>query len=757
MQSENAVDTLYQEALALHQQHLFDAAEQKYLEYLHIRSDRAEAWLNLGILYYQTQAYQNALEAIFESLALDSFNARAYYVLGSCFEKSHKTKEAILAYQDAIALDSNLIDAYINLANALTQIGEITQAENIYRQAITADPNCVGSYLNLGNILLIQNKIPQAIESYQTALALHPKHPDLLNNLEIVLNAQNNPEQLLENFLQKLIKEDNYEIAIKYWQEFLESKRVNTDTYLLVSDGFKYLNRTQEAIETLRRGISFYPKAGELHFALITLLQTDGRMQEAIASAKEAMQVLPDEYVFKLFHNLMLPPIYDRLDEISFFRQRFSQGLQDLIEQIKLDTPEEKAKALKGFGCITNFYLPYQGENDLDLQTQYGNLLHRVMRANYPQWVQPRSIPTIQKNQKIRVGYLSAFLHSWSGTFLSLGWLRHCNKENFEIYSYYIGNNPDLITQHFQAHSDFFHHIPHDIEAVCQQVLRDRLHILVFPELGMDAQTMQIASLRLAPIQCVAWGQPVTSGLPTVDYFLSSELMEPPNNQNHYSETLIRLPNIGVAYPKPEVPQLAKKRSDFQLREDAVVYLTTQAPYKYLPQHDYIFAEIALKVPQAQFVFLRAGIPERRLQRAFAAVGLNSQDYCLSLPVLPRSEYLMLNLLSDIYLDTLNWSGGNTTLDAVACSLPVVTYPGEFMRGRHSDGILRRLGVTDTIAQNEAEYIDIAVKLGLDPIKRRDIAERIKAGHDYLYDDKACVKALEAFYQQVVQAQHRQN
>jgi predicted O-linked N-acetylglucosamine transferase (SPINDLY family) len=66
----------------------------------------------------------------------------------------------------------------------------------------------------------------------------------------------------------------------------------------------------------------------------------------------------------------------------------------------------------------------------------------------------------------------------------------------------------------------------------------------------------------------------------------------------------------------------------------------------------------------------------------------------------------MLN--SDVFLDTLSFSGGHTTFDAVACNLPIVTCAGEFMRGRQSCGILKMLGVTNTIAQNEAEYIEIA-------------------------------------------------
>jgi predicted O-linked N-acetylglucosamine transferase (SPINDLY family) len=113
--------------------------------------------------------------------------------------------------------------------------------------------------------------------------------------------------------------------------------------------------------------------------------------------------------------------------------------------------------------------------------------------------------------------------------------------------------------------------------------------------------------------------------------------------------------------------------------------------------------------------------------------------------------YASLNLVSDIYLDTLSWSGGNSTLEAIACNLPILTCPGEFMRGRHSYGILKMLGVTETIAQTEAEYIDIAVKLGREPEWRNSIIQRMIERHSYLYEDKTCVKALEDFYLRVVQ------
>jgi predicted O-linked N-acetylglucosamine transferase (SPINDLY family) len=276
----------------------------------------------------------------------------------------------------------------------------------------------------------------------------------------------------------------------------------------------------------------------------------------------------------------------------------------------------------------------------------------------------------------------------------------------------------------------------------------------VFFDLGLEPKITPIAGLRLAPIQCLAWGHPITSGIPTIDYFLSSDLMEPENAEEHYTEILIRLPNISIYYEKPVLPENPKTRSQFQLKESAIVYLSCQFLSKYLPQYDYIFAAIAQQVPEAQFVFLGAHqsklITEQftqRLDKAFEQFNLNSQDYCVILPRLSQEDYWSLNLASDIFLDTIDWSGGNTTLEAIASGLPVVTIPGEFMRSRHSFAILTMLGVTETIASNEQEYIDIAVRLGLDKPWRDTIINKIKANHNNLYNDITCVRALESFFQ----------
>lgn len=750
------IDSLQSEALSLYEAGYFAEAEKKYQEILQLNSNNAEVWHSLGMVYYIQAQYQDALEMFYQSLALEESRAMPHYSLGLVLEKIGYLAQSVEAYQKAIELNPQWIDAYNGLGEVLFEMGEFEQAEATYLKAIAINKNNYNSYLSLGNILIMQERDDEAVAAYEKALRLNPGEPIIINNLANIFASWKDPERVIVSLGNAAYRRGQYEEAINHYQCYLQTRTGDVALYMALADCYQHLNQHEQAIIVYREFLQISPLGSDIYLPFILTLQNCGKGQEAIKLINDALLLFPNDISLKLEQLQLLPIIYNNQAEIEFYRHRFAQGLPDFIQQISLETPEARESALRAIGWQTNFYLQYQGYNDLELQKQYGQFVHKVMTANYPQLVETLRMPCLCEAEKIRIGYISDCFHWHTVGIVFLGWLKNCSRQHFNINCYYINSGADELTQEFQLNSDRFHHIPDNLEAVCQQIMADNLHILVFLDIGMTPQMTQLAGLRLAPVQCAAWGHPVTSGLPTIDYFLSGDLMEPENAQEHYSEQLIRLPNIGISYAKPIISEANKTRWDFNLREDAVVYLSCQSLFKYLPQYDYIFGAIAQQVPQAQFVFvshLAAPIIEQfrqRLQRAFAKVGLDSEDYCIILPRQSQLDYWNLNLVSDIFLDTFGFSGFLTTLESIACNLPIVTCPGEFMRSRQSYGILKMLGVTETIAKNEAEYIEIAVKLGWQTEWRHSIVEQIERCQNFLYDDKTCVAALEAFYQRVV-------
>ncbi len=543
---------------------------------------------------------------------------------------------------------------------------------------------------------------------------------------------------------------------IQQYQWVINVQTPEAEIYQRMIQGYFQLGRPHSRRYYLQLAVQAHPQDPRFWFDLIFDTLHDHRFTEAKTWVEQAAEMLPDDYTFRILKHLLVPMLYDHDAEIAHHHQRYQQGLNQLIAETVLDTPEQCRAALAGISRVTPFYLAYQAVNVRDLQTQYGDLAHRIVAANFPQWVQP--LYPHERTGRIKVGYVSAYFYAYSGTLWLKGWLQQQDQQQFEIYGYDLGAADDEMAQTCQACCDHWQSFHGDWLEAAAQIYRDQLDVLVFPEVGMDGPTLVLGAMRLAPVQAVAWGHPVTTGLPTMDYFLSSVLMEGENAQDHYREQLIQLPNIGVAYPRPVIPDLREGSPLAPLKKggvgvgkggDRVLYLCGQAPFKYLPQYDWVFPAIARAVPQARFLFLRGELIRQRLMGAFAREGLAIEQYCQFLRVGDRADYLALHQVCDVYLDTFDWSGGNTGLEAIACGIPIVTCPGEFMRGRHTDSFLKMIGMTATIAADPEDYVKIAVRLGQDPQWRQAVQQQLKEGRDRLYDDPDCVQGLEAFYRRV--------
>lgn len=531
------------------------------------------------------------------------------------------------------------------------------------------------------------------------------------------------------------------------------------NVYIAAARTLKQEGQLYEALDILRVGLDRCSSSPELHDYYIERLEKCNQTEAAIEAAKSAAQLFPDKLIFRLREALLLPVFYNSPREIEHYRNRFTEGLQQLIRDVPLDSPVERQRALEAIGGSSNKYLPYQGQADCELQVLYGDWVHRIMTANFLEFAQPLTRQLAE--DKIRVGYLSSQSARFLGTSaekLFGAWIREHDRNQFDVLAYHADQLADSMSEEVRRWNVSFRQISGDLAEITRAIRGDHLHVLVYLDFGIHPRMAQLAALRLAPIQCVVWDSPLTSGIPAMDYFLSSELMEPEDAQNHYSEQLITLPGVGVCFQKPVIPKviLTKTRRDFGLREDAVIYLSCQSVFKYLPEQDTITAQIAKRVPNSQFVFLTTNeVVEadfrNRMERVFTQVGLKAADYCVWLPEMPMLDFWNLNLMGDVVLDTLGWSGGVTTFEAIACGRPVVTLPGKLMRARHSYAILTQLGVSETIATDATNYVDIAARLGIDRRMRQGIIDRMVAGYPMLYSDTASVLALEDFYRATIE------
>jgi predicted O-linked N-acetylglucosamine transferase (SPINDLY family) len=216
----------------------------------------------------------------------------------------------------------------------------------------------------------------------------------------------------------------------------------------------------------------------------------------------------------------------------------------------------------------------------------------------------------------------------------------------------------------------------------------------------------------------MGWLHPITSGSNNINYFLSGELMETPKSSNEYTEKLIKLPGIGLKInPETYISTTLKKIQNKQINEDLKVGCL-QTPFKYHPQYDYVLIEIAKKIPKASFIFIRYqdDLDKKLMQRLtslFEKNGLDSGVIKFQDRLQKENYKTFLNTL-DIALDSLGWSGGNTTLDCLGAGVPIFTLKNNLMRSNHTAGLYELIGIKDLISTTPEELINKIYNLSRD-------------------------------------------
>jgi predicted O-linked N-acetylglucosamine transferase (SPINDLY family) len=514
------------------------------------------------------------------------------------------------------------------------------------------------------------------------------------------------------------------------------------------------LYRYDDALQCLDHLLTADSNNSEGHYMRARVMVELNRPDDAVASCEKAVALNPAfsraRWTTPLF---TLPVLYAEESEIAVRRADYERRLRALCEDY--EAGRIPGDLSKGMGWAQPFFLAYQGHCDRDLQTIFGGLATRVMAARYGE---AELAPPPAPGEPVRVGIVSGFFFQHSVWKIGVrAWVTQLDPQRFQVFGYSIGFKNDGETELARKHCHHFVKGPQSLERWRDIIAADRPHILLYPEIGMFHQVAEIAALRLAPVQCSYIGHPQTSGYPTIDYFLSGELIEPPEGDDHYSEKLVRLPNIGFHYEPLECAPVMVTREEMGIRPSATAFWCAQSLFKYLPQHDEVFPRIAREAGDCQFVFIRhsraaaiTALFEMRLDRAFGAAGMKSSDHCVFLDSMDLSRFAAASAQCDVMLDSIEWSGGNTTLEALAQDLPVVTFQGALMRGRVSAGMLRMMGMPETIAETIDGYVALAVRMARDTGFRAELKVRVARDKHRLYRDRATIAALEDFINRVV-------
>jgi protein O-GlcNAc transferase len=470
-----SADQALQQAVQLQMQGKLDQAAVQYQEILKLWPSHFDAKHLLGIIRAQQGRNLEALELIGAAVKTNPHDAPALSNLGIVFQRLGRSESALASFDRALAMQPGHVNALFNRGLALIALGQLEDALASFDKALAIQPNYLDAINNRGLVLVALGRPEEAVASFDRALATKPDYVEALNNVGVVLSALKRPERALASFGKAVTIKPDY---VEAWLN-----RGNT---------FFDCNLNNEAIESCQRALSIDRKSWP------------ARLDSCI-------------------HELQI--LYLREEEIVSRRTSYEQKLRSIHEDVEREGL--KGNALGAVRSLRPFYLAYQGHNDRELQRLSGELTCRIIGQAFPEAL---LAPPPAPDEPIRVGFVSSFFYLHSNWKIPLkGWMGQLDRKRFKIFGYHVGQTRDAETDIAASMCDRFVHRSLSLEGWRHEILHDAPHVLIYPGLLMDEVSHQLAAQRLAAVQCNSWGHPETSGMPTLDYFLSSDLMEPPD------------------------------------------------------------------------------------------------------------------------------------------------------------------------------------------------------------------------------------
>jgi CRISPR-associated protein Csy1 len=662
----------------------------------------------------------------------------ARYALAELLEKAGDLDGAIASLRRAIELQPAFVQGWNYLGILLGERDDYAGAEEAFAQTVRLDPQRATAWNNLGNARRSLGRLEEARACFTRALTLRPDYPLAAANLATAqrdLGDAVEAERSLRQALARRAGEQPFRPLL-----------------IILAGLLRERGAFDESAQLYRQAIEAEPRAsGGEWVSLAQVLTERGETERARDAYVQARALAPDDLRAAIGARLVLPLIYDDTQAVATSRARYRAGLADLHRELDtLVRPLPEQKVLDGLRW-TNFFLAYQGGDDRELQQSYADFARRAVETAAPHW--RGEAPQRPSRPRLRVGFASAFFHVGTVGRYFCNWITDLDRERFEVFVYHLFPGMDEVAAAIAERADTFRSyggMRARPSIVAPDIRADLLDVLIYPELGMDVTSFALAALRLAPRQYAAWGHPVTTGHPTIDAFFSCAAMETEGCAAHYSERVILLPGIGTRYKRPAIPARSDAdRERFGFPRDRHLLLCPQSLFKVHPDNDDLFARVLAANPDSLLILFAGRHPAitdqymRRFARACDARGIDVRARARVIPALPHDDFLRVNLACDAMLDTLHWSGGNTSLDALACALPIVTLPGPYMRSRQTAGMLSLLGISDLIASDADDYVRIATRLVAEHGWRRELAARIAAGHTILFDSPDAIDRLQ--------------
>lgn len=702
--------------------------------------ERFDAWRFIATLAAAANDNASTIRSLWIASILNPMDVAIGADLGEYLRREGRTEAAISVLQAAARGGGASKNVWLNLGAALSDGGRAADARTAYGEALALDPGDATTINSLAALLKNNGQKEKAAALLARLVLLEPDMADHLANHRVVLEASGPDPARVSTIPRASAKRE------------LMIDPLSAPGHGALARQTLFSQSYEKAAARAVRTLVIDPAATDAWTILALSKEPRGLIQEMVDHLARAGVLDPTSPRLAYWRHLAIPPIMQSDAEISRWRTRYQAGLR-LLRQLP-----GPIKDPVGTISASYFNLAYHGLDNREINEALGRLVGA--KAPTVMYRAPHLAgwePPAKTGRRFRLGILSRYLSGHTIGRIFRGLISHLDARIFDIVVIHAPESQrDAITTEIEAAATRVVTIPSGIRAQQQCLAELALDILFFPEIGMDAGTYLLTHSRLAPVQVTAWGHPDTTGLPTMDYFVSSALVEPQGADNHYTERLIKLSRLPCVYrPATDTPATAS-RADLGLPVTGTLYACPQSLFKLHPDFDQILADIAAGDPDGTIVLAEGNARHWKdlLRARWADRHPSLLDRVIFHGNLRYDDFLTFLGQVDVMLDPPHFGGGGTMYEAMIVGTPVVTWLGGFMRGRFAASAYRQMGITaPPIAERLEDYAALALALGRDVSRRQALREELtKAAREHLFMDVSVAREYEHFFVEAVKA-----
>jgi predicted O-linked N-acetylglucosamine transferase (SPINDLY family) len=713
-------------------------------------------WLNLGN-WLERNGMAMQAEACYRNCAAGAGKAAAEagFRLSQQLLGRGLNREAVIACVRVLRHDRGHAKAWCAFGAARRRMAKMSTARKAYEMALALDPGYAQAWCNLGEWQLAKGDNATALGNFEQALKLESGLVEALNNrvaalyelgrfkdaetaAKAAIEVHPNAAALHVNMGNVLLHSGKARPAVKSYRKALECDPSCAEAHLSLATLFGETNHLGEALAYIEHDIAVKGKSAQRLASLALAQKIKGDLAAAETTCQQVLEMQPDNISALITLAGCLSARGDHRGAIRLHQQAIASQPQmpAVFSNIAFDST----------------YLPeISAQEVFDYHREWARRFEEPAADSAFSHERPAPI-----DRPLRIGYVSGDFGRHPVGFLLRDVIRHHGREHFYVHCYSMMRRSDEITAAIrESAASWVDALMLSDDELAEQIKRDRIDILVDLSGHTAYNRMPSFARKPAPVQATWIGYFHSTGLTSVDYFITDPYTSPQGCRQLFSETPVWLPHTRFCYSPPDyVPEVAPPPV---LTQGRITFGSFNRIEKLAEPVIKAWAAILMAVPDSRLL-LKAGTLENEgvrdeLRHRFTTCGVDGERLQLQGPS-SHPEMLAQYGEIDIALDPFPFNGGMTTLEALWMGVPVVTVAGQGVVSRQTVSALANLQLTELAFPDIESYIQGAIALAGNHQRlvelRRILRPRMAASP--LRQPEQFARDLEALYRRMWQA-----